>query len=244
MLQAIIFDLDGVLIDSEPLMRFAFAASFQRILGHAQAPPIEAYLEHMGESFPRIMDQLGLPHSLWAPYVELCRQHIDQITLFAQTRELLCWARSLGLKLAILTGKDRLRTLQILEHFALTAFFDAVVASDQLRLPKPDPEGMLHTLKLLDCAPSEAVMIGDAVSDILCAQRSGVRAIAVTWGIKPERVQTLCRPDYIVHDWQALFHVLRQLLQARAADADTDPHEAARLLLQRTRTITQELANG
>ena len=44
MLQAIIFDLDGVLIDSEPLMRFAFAASYRQVIG-AGEPPIEAYLE-------------------------------------------------------------------------------------------------------------------------------------------------------------------------------------------------------
>ena len=228
MLKAIIFDLDGVLIDSEPLMRFAFETSYRRVIGDG-TPPIEAYLEHMGESFPRIMDQLGLPHTLWPPYLELCQKHIDHITLFPKSRELLEWASSLNLKLAILTGKDRMRTLQILDHFGLSHFFEVVVASDQLRHPKPDPEGMLCSLELLECSAEEAVMIGDAVSDITCAQRSGVTAIAVTWGIKPERVQTLCRPDYIIQDWDALFH----LLQRRCVDAD-DLDGAARTFLRQS----------
>jgi 3-amino-5-hydroxybenzoic acid synthesis related protein len=238
MLKALICDLDGVLIDSEPLMRFAFAASYRRILGDGP-PPIEAYLEHMGESFPHIMDQLGLPHTLWAPYVDICRQHIDRITIFPQTRALLAWAAAHQLKLAILTGKDRARTLQILQHFGLGDCFDAVVASDQLRHPKPDPEGMRHALQLLACAPDEAVMIGDAVSDVLCAQRAGVCAIAVTWGIKPERVQTLCHPEFLVHDGPMLVQVLRQLLQARAA-----PPAPAAEGPRRHPPIAQEPAHG
>jgi AHBA synthesis associated protein len=210
MLQTIIFDLDGVIIDSEPLMRFAFAEAYRRVIGPG-TPPIESYLEHMGESFPRIVERLGLPISLWEPYQALCRQHIDLIRIFPWARETLAWARAHDLNLAILTGKDRARTMQILEHFDLARFFELVIASDELRQPKPDPEGILRALRLFDCQANEAVMVGDAVSDILCAQRAGVAAVAVTWGIKPERVQTLCRPDYVVHSWAALIEVFRTL---------------------------------
>ncbi len=208
-LRAIIFDLDGVLIDSEPLMRYAFAASYHQVLG-AGEPPIEAYLEHMGESFPRIMDKLGLPHTLWQPFRQICRQHIERILLFPSCLDLLEWARGCDLKMAVLTGKDRERTLEILDRFALCDYFSAVVSSDDLCHPKPDPEGMLRALNLLNCRAAEAVMIGDSVSDVLCAQRAGVYAIGVTWGIKPERIQTRCRADDIVHNWQALQQLLLQ----------------------------------
>lgn len=208
--QAIVFDLDGVLIDSEPLMRFAFETVYRQYIGDGPAP-IERYLEHMGESFPRIMDQLGLPHTLWQPYRALCQQHLDRIRVFPESRTLLRWAVAQGLKLAILTGKDRQRTLHLLDCFGLGAYFDVVIASDELRKPKPDPEGMLRALEALECPAEAAVMVGDAVSDVLCAQRAGVRAIAVTWGIKPERVQTLCQPDYLVHSWAELTALVQQL---------------------------------
>jgi 3-amino-5-hydroxybenzoic acid synthesis related protein len=210
-LRAIVFDLDGVLVNSEPLMRFAFAQSYERVIGEG-VPPIEAYLEHMGESFPHIMDHLGLPHTLWQPYREICQQYVDRIEMFPKSLDVLRWARDQQLKLGILTGKDRERTLQLLELFELRDYFDAIVASDQLQRSKPDPEGMYLSLELLSCAPDEAVMIGDAVSDIECAQKAGVCAVAVTWGIKPERVQTMCHPDYIVHSWEDLSLLLNDLL--------------------------------
>lgn len=192
-------------------MRFAFTACYRQSIGDGPVP-IEAYLEHMGESFPRIMDHLGLPHTLWEPYRALCQEHIAKIRVFPEGRTLLGWARAEGLKLAILTGKDRERTLHLLHFFGLAQFFDVVIASDQLERPKPDPEGMVRALEMLCCEAEAAVMIGDAVSDVLCAQRAGVPAIAVTWGIKPERVQTLCQPEYIVHDWESLTHILQEMV--------------------------------
>jgi AHBA synthesis associated protein len=213
MLKAIIFDLDGVLIDSEQLMREAFKASYHQVFDRDSPEMVETYLEHMGEAFPQIIDQLGLPRSLWEPYHEYCQQHIEQIRLFPMSRDILEWACANQMKLAILTGKDRERTLQILDHFEIDHFFDLVVTSDQLQRSKPDPEGMFHALYSLDIAAADAVMVGDAVSDILCAQRASVTAIAVTWGTKPELVQTQCKPDYIVHDWRSLFSLLAKLYE-------------------------------
>ena len=217
MLRAVIFDFDGVLIDSEPLMRLAFADSYRRIIGHG-APPIEAYLEHMGESFTRIMDRLDLPHTMWEPYKEYCQQHMEQIKLFPGSREMLEWAHhAADLKLGLLTGKDHARTMQILKHFHLQDFFTEIIASDRLNQPKPHPEGVLKMLTSLGCHASQAVMVGDAVNDIFCAQAAGVKAIAITWGTKPERVQSLCQPDYIAHDWKALRQILEESLNSTPA---------------------------
>jgi 3-amino-5-hydroxybenzoic acid synthesis related protein len=209
-LAAVVFDLDGVLIDSEPLMRFAFEVSY-RELGLPGAPPIESYLEHMGESFPRIMDRLGLPHALWGPYRDVCRRHPELVQAFPESRPLLAQARSLGLRLGILTGKDRERTLATLDRFQLAEFFDVVLASDQLRRPKPHPEGMERSLSLLRVSARQAAFVGDSVNDIRCAEAAGVRSIAVTWGTKPERVRSLCRPDHLVEDWGSLAELLVSL---------------------------------
>jgi 3-amino-5-hydroxybenzoic acid synthesis related protein len=224
-LRAVVFDFDGVLIDSEPLMRFAFESAF-RALELPGEPPTEGYLEHMGDSFPRIVQRLGLPAELWAPYRELCRAHLGLVSLFPEAPALLARPRAAGLKLALVTGKDRVRTLESLEHFGLRPYFQAVVAADDLARPKPDPEGVQRALALVDCAPSEALMVGDAVNDVLCAQAAGVTAVAVTWGTKPERVQTLCRPDHVVHDWAALEELILARVPQRRPRPVLAPAEA------------------
>jgi AHBA synthesis associated protein len=209
-LSAVVFDLDGVLIDSEPLMRFAFEVAY-RDLGLPGPAPIESYLEHMGESFPRIMERLGLPQALWEPYRDACRRHPELVQAFPESRALLAHARGLGLRLSILTGKDRERTLEALDRFRLAEFFDAVLASDQLRQPKPHPEGMRRSLTLLRVPSGQAAFVGDSVNDIRCAQAAGVRSIAVTWGTKPERVRTLASPDHVVDGWGELAELLARL---------------------------------
>jgi len=209
-LQSAVFDLDGVLIDSEPLMRFAFARSYETVVGRGSAP-IESYLEHMGEAFPRIMDRLRLPQSLWEPYRAICRSRLDLIRLFPGSHGLLEFCSNAGIRMAILTGKDQERTEEILEYFGLLRFFEVVAGSDQLTHSKPHPEGILFALGRLGCQPHDAVMIGDSVNDILCAQRAGVFAIGVTWGTKPERLRRLCAPNRLVDNFDNLRALLRRL---------------------------------
>jgi 3-amino-5-hydroxybenzoic acid synthesis related protein len=210
-LSSVIFDLDGVIINSEPLMRYAFSVCYRQVVGEG-TPPTERFLEHMGESFPHILKQLELPLSLWEPYRKLCQSHIEQIRVFSGAREGLEWLRCQDIRMAILTGKDRERTEQILAYFDLEHFFTTVLSSDELNNPKPHPEGIQLLLKRLESDAKDTVMVGDGVSDILCAQNAGVRSIAALWGTKPERLRQFSRPDYFASDWADLTRRLQALL--------------------------------
>jgi AHBA synthesis associated protein len=201
--QAIIFDLDGVLVDSEELIRFAFERSFAEIIGDDE-PPTELFLEHMGEYFPVIMDALGRPHTLWEPFKRISTTHRDLLRPFPGARPFLTELRSQGLRIGVLTGKDRTRTLDVLEHLHLRALVDVVVAGDDTDRAKPDPSAMRLALQQFDVPASRAIMVGDSVSDIECARAAGVKAIAVGWGIRPERLLQTCLPDEIARSWQEL----------------------------------------
>jgi phosphoglycolate phosphatase-like HAD superfamily hydrolase len=96
------------------------------------------------------------------------------------------------------------RTAETLDHFGLGSATDLVIASDDLEMPKPHPEGLRRILDHFGTDPEDAVMVGDSVNDILCAEEAGVGSIAVTWGTRPDRVRTLCHPDHVVDDWVSL----------------------------------------
>ena len=218
MLRAIVFDLDGTLLDSERVMRAAFEQSYRQVVG-AGPVPFEEFVKHLGESIPRILDLLGLPQAMGEIFRRVSVERMDELVFHRRARAILAWARAHGIRNAILTGKDRRRTLLILEHFHVRHWFDAVVCSDQLAFPKPHPEGLQQLARLLNAAPEATVYVGDAPNDVECAQRAGVRSIGVTWGIRPDQFLARCTPDHVVGTWTELSRLLRSLHEEPATHA-------------------------
>lgn len=207
MLKLVIFDFDGVIIDSEPLMRFAFEESYRQVVGNG-VPPTESFFLHMGESLPRIMDKLELPRKLVQPYCDICSNNIEKIDIFPGTVELLKTIASLNIKIALLTGKDYHRTLQILQYFNLLHYFRLIVTPESLWNSKPDPEGIVYILDVMNCSANEAIMVGDSLYDIICAQRAGVDAIGVCWGNDRVRSEISRVADYTINNWESLIDLV------------------------------------
>jgi len=214
MLNSVIFDLDGVIINSEPLMRFAFERAYHEVTRNGQ-PPIGAFFEHMGKSLPIICQEIGLPPSFTTVYRRICCENVHRVNVFPGIEQLLGRLHAEGTQMGILTGKELRRTHQILSHFDLQRFFSPVIACDMLSKTKPHPEGIQRILAAHGCAPADAVMVGDAVSDIQCAQRAGVCAIGVTWGINPDHMLDCCQPDYVVHQLDELQQLLQTMIERK-----------------------------
>lgn len=210
-LRAIIFDLDGVLINSEFLMKFAY----KRALKNLNCPEeihFDLFLALMGKSMADIVSTLGLPPAFKDEYERLSKRHMRRIPLYPGTKDLLKNLSSLNLKIGVFTGKDRYRTIQILDHLGITPFLQSIVTSDDVRKSKPDPDGLNKILADFQVRPQEAILIGDSVSDVQCAKHGGVKSVAVIWGIKPDRVLNLCSPDYVISHWNELEHLIEGML--------------------------------
>lgn len=218
-MRTILFDFDGVIIDSEYVIRAAFTLSYREIVGQGE-PPVDEYLRNMGESFPNIMRKMNLPVEMHPLFCEYSRRLINLVPLNPHVREVLDYFHSHGYKMGIVTGKDRMRTLEMLERHAIGHYFGTIVAGDDVAKPKPNAEPILKALAQLGSSPEDAIMLGDADNDIIAAHNAKVRSCAALWGVSSEEELQSLNPDHMVHDMLAFQQLVINQLEPVAAARD------------------------
>lgn len=189
---AVIFDLDGTLVDSLPLVYdcFRYAVSPFRNppddeeIEKGLCGPVEKNLLRLlsgdEESVLKARERLG----------HYARENQDRVTLFPGAGELLESLAEESADLGLWTGRDRKSTLRILDQFQLKTLFKGIVCGDDLKTHKPDPEGMLTLIGVLETTAANTLFVGDSEHDIQAGKNSGVRTIICLNGHHPA-----IRPD-------------------------------------------------
>ncbi|MEV6171993.1 HAD-IA family hydrolase [Streptomyces sp. NPDC051954] len=180
--RAVIFDLDGVLVDSFAVMQEAFAIAYKEVVGDGPAP-FDEYRHHLGRYFPDIMRIMNLPLEMEEPFVRESYRLAPQVPVFDGIVELLVTLRVRRLKLAVATGKGGSRARSLLDQLGLLPFFDHVIGSDEVARPKPAPDIVEYALDLMGVPPEQAVMVGDAPTDIASAHGAGVTSVGALWAL-------------------------------------------------------------
>ena len=177
----LIFDLDGCLIDSSEVQKLAFFGAYKEVVGDNRCPTYDEYMKYTGDSVDNVMAKLHLPPSMATVFRKISSHFVDRIKV---NWDAVNWIRELKskcYKIAICTGKDHYRTVEILNYFNIANCFDALVCADDVKEPKPSPEPVLQALRQLGCFADEAIVIGDGYNDILSARRAGVKSVLALW---------------------------------------------------------------
>ncbi len=208
MLKNIIFDFDGVIIDSHLTQTVAFAASYDRFVGNGRMP-IEEFFNNSGNSLKNILEILELPNEMLNYYEKVSNDNLGLIKIDYRMINLLESLLNDGYKCGLCTGKYRKKTLSILKHFDINKYFKAIVCSDDVKKPKPNPESLKIIIEEL--GGGETVMIGDSPNDIKCAKNFNIISIGVSWGDVPNELIKREKPDYFVESIDDLKTIIYSL---------------------------------
>lgn len=185
-IQAAVFDLDGLMIDSEPLQLRAI----NQALALAGVELTEAdWMRLVGQKSIEIIRQLKDryqfdrdPAEIEAAKLDAYRQIIqekDALKLMPGVWEAVRACQSLHLKLALASSSVQVDIVVILTKFGFDSTFDAVVSGDQVAVGKPDPAIFLETARRLAVDPRNCLVLEDSPGGVAAANAAGMFSVAI-----------------------------------------------------------------
>ena len=202
--QAIIFDLDGTLVDSAEDLR----AAINRLLGELGLRPIEpTEIKGMiGDGVLKLVERAlaaanGDPQqkdALLPRFLEIYEANPATLTrCYPGVLETLEALRRKGFRLAVVTNKPVFATNKILQALSLAEFFPVVIGGDSVQRRKPHPAPLLEAVRQLEVDVSQSLMVGDNIHDVEAAHAAEMRCIAVTYGYH-HRPPSEFNADYLI----------------------------------------------
>ena len=214
---AIVWDLDGTLVDSAPDM----ASALNTVLDMRGffTLPIDTVRMMIGNGVPKLVERgfnaVGVRPDA-AQLDELIAMFVKEYKACATDRtrpypgivEALQEIQSMSIPMGVCTNKPEAITRQILEGLGLSDYFSSIVGGDSTSARKPDPEPVLACLRGLATEPALSLMIGDSVHDVHAARAAGVTVGVVPWGYRSAPVEEL-GADFVLRDLAGLTGMIR-----------------------------------
>lgn len=219
--RALVFDLDGTLVDTAPDLMHAtnhVLTSLGRrpitmdevraFVGHGARALIARGCEATGEPVA--------PRALEALYQKFLLYYSANIAVasvpFPGLVALLEQCRAGDIAMGVCTNKLEGLSLQLLDALELTPYLTAIVGSDTLGVSKPDPAPYFETLRRLGAEDAPSIMIGDSETDIKTARAAGVPVITVSFGYTAKPVH-LYSPDHVVDRFADMWPLIEAAFQ-------------------------------
>lgn len=209
---AVIFDLDGTLLNTDLLIHKTFDHVFEKY----KPGYILSEEEHLSFLGPTLKDTFAryFPESMSDELIEYYRDynhahHEDFVTIYPTVKETLETLKNKGYPLAVVTTKYSKAAYLGLDLFDLTQYFDVVLGMDNVNQVKPDPEGILKAMNQTNC--KKALYVGDNTSDILAGKNAGVHTAGVKWTPKGTSEMEKLNPDLMIDEMKDIIHFIERM---------------------------------
>ena len=198
-ISAIFFDLDGTLVDSSIGIHNAFSSTFKKL--GVPCPDTKTIRSFMGPPLESSFETC-LPKEKISEAVQTYRSYykekgIYEAQLFPQIVDLLEKLSS-NYPLYITTTKNTPTDQEMTKNLGINHFFEGIYGSSPETPHKADV--IRHALKTHQLAPEQVIIIGDTKFDMIGAQETGLKKLAVTWGFGENADLLIYQPDFIAHD--------------------------------------------
>jgi pyrophosphatase PpaX len=200
---AILFDLDGTLVDTVELILASMRHAFD---GYAAGCPTDAeWIAGIGTPLRAQLTSFARSPGDVEHLVERYRahqsEHHDRMTrCYEGARETVALLRGRGHPLAVVTSKHLAPAERTLRHVGLARYVEVVVGADSCERHKPDPAPVLLALARLGYPPAEALFVGDSPHDVAAGNSAGVVTVAALWGACSRDALERASPGHLLRE--------------------------------------------
>lgn len=217
--RAILFDLDGTLVDTTDLILRCFSHSWQTVCGleHSRDALIATFGIPLSEAMWRLSRESNIAdiavsedmiERLLLEYRSFNVVHHDRLAQpFNDTCRVIEELRARGYLIGLVTSKGRELATRGLKLCSLDGFIDAAIFLEDTLIHKPNPEPVLAALEKLGTPADCAAYVGDSRHDMIAGRRAGVLTVAALWGPYPRAELERERPDYLAESINSLLEI-------------------------------------
>lgn len=207
-MKSIIFDLDGTLIDTNELIISSFDYVFNKYLKKLSLNRND-FIQFIGPTLEETFNKYNMYGYDTKFLVNEYRKynhmmHDEMVRIYPNVYSTLEYLHK-RYKLAIVSSKKRDLVLRGLKLFNIDQFFNLIIAADDIKVHKPNPDGILLAMKKLES--SEAIYIGDNQMDVYAAKNAKCVSVGVLWSYKKDLVIS-SNPDYLISDMKELIKIV------------------------------------
>jgi HAD superfamily hydrolase (TIGR01509 family) len=212
MISGVIFDLDGVLADTNSMWVQLYRDISHKV-GISGELSYEKITKNFGEKYEIVLEEL-IGRENMTVGLSLLENRIHSKSWINDLKPVPAAIPVLGelkkrrIRMAVVSGNNKDVLLSCLRILGMTAYFQTTVAADEVTRAKPDPEAILKAISILNLQKSGVIYIGDAGNDVKAARAAGIRVATVLTGALDRKKAESLKPDWILNDVGELLTIL------------------------------------
>lgn len=205
----VLFDLDGTLLNTRELINRSFVHTFEHFRpDHVLTD--EELDSFFGPSLRQTFSRYSTDEQEIEEMIQYYRQfnvasHDEMVTAFPGAKSLIRTLARKGYKLGVVSSKKTDLVEHGLEIFGMRDKIKVIIGEEDVKNPKPDPEGILEAMRILDS--KKALYVGDGVGDIEAGKNAGIDTIGVLYSDRKEQILA-AEPTYIIHSLDQILAIL------------------------------------